>query len=333
MQRAERTYMESQRHAERILSLLPSATEIAFDLGLGRRVQGVSHTCDYPEEATRLPVATRSLRDSHATQAGMTPVRRQAGEGVSDGPVFALDVGLVKRIQPDLVLTQDICEVCAIGSGTVMETISRAVPEPPEFLTISASGLDDILGNIVEIGAAAGAKATAERRAAALRSRMEETASRGAERGQGQRVLCVEWGDPLRAAGLWVPEMVEMCGGSHGFIGPRQSSRPVSWEDVARFAPEVILVMPCGYDLGRCWEETGRLAQNPVWADLPAVANEQVYVFDGRVPSRHGPRLFDVLEAFAEILLPAEGGRRWDGPLYRQWQPAAEPSQPRGATQ
>ncbi len=298
----------------RICSLLPSATEIVFALGLGQDLVGVSHTCDFPAQAQGLPVLTQSLRNP-ANGSSATPVHGVSEEGATSGPVFALDGDLLRKLRPDLVLTQDICDVCAIGSNTVFEVAAKTLGYTPRFLTIRAAKLRDILCNIMDIGQAAGAEEEARGLVDSLQKRIEEVrACAGANR----RVLCVEWAKPLRAAGLWTAECIELAGGVHGLVEPGERSRRVLWEEVATFAPQVILIMPCGYDLARSGMELASLSAEPAWSSLPAVQSGEVYVFDGRAPSRHGPRVVDVLEAFAEIVNPERFAPRWRGSLYQQ---------------
>ena len=301
----------------RICSLLPSATEIVFGMGLGDHVVGVSHTCDFPHEATKLPVLTQSLRKPTSV-TNAVPVHGVSQSGVSPAPYFALDGDLLGQVRPDLILTQDICDVCAIGSDTVFEVATRALRYSPEFLTIQAAGLEDILGNILAIGNAAGIEGRAEQLVAGLSSRIEAVLALAVETQAPKRVLCVEWAKPLRAAGLWTSESVQLAGGVPGLTQPGERSRKVGWDEVVDFSPDVVLFTPCGYDIPRSFQELATIAAEPQWAGLPAVRAGEVYVFDGRVPSRHGPRAVDVLEAFAEILHPQLLTARWHDILYQR---------------
>ena len=301
----------------RICSLLPSATEIVFALGLGDHVVGVSHTCDFPPEAQKLPVLTQSLQDRSVASTAI-PVHGVSESGVSPAPSFALDDDLLRRLRPDLILTQDICDVCAIGSDTVFEVAARVLSYSPEFLTIQATGLEDIFHSFGAVGRAAGVEERAEECVAGLRSRIAAVRAGAADTDPSRRVLCLEWAQPLRAAGLWTSESVQVAGGVHGLTVPGERSRKVEWAEVVDFAPDVVLFMPCGYDMSRSFEELAVIATGPEWATLPAVLAEEVYVFDGRVPSRHGPRAVDVLEAFAEILHPQRFAPRWRSILYQR---------------
>ena len=300
----------------RMCSLLPSATEIIFALGLGDQLVGVSHTCDFPPEASALPILTRSLR-GQTPDVGEVPVHGVSESGVASAPSFALDGALLRELKPDLILTQDICEVCAIDSNTVFEVANRTLGYSPEFLTIRATRIQDILADIAAIGRAAGARKEAEDCVAGLQSRITEVHV-AAKAQPSRRVLGIEWADPLRSVGLWAAESIQLAGGEPGLSIPGERSRVIEWQEVADYSPEVILLMPCSYDLSRSHVELAHLAKHSCWKDLPAVRSGEVYVFDGRVPSRHGPRTIDVLEACAEILHPNQFGPRWHNILYQR---------------
>jgi iron complex transport system substrate-binding protein len=299
----------------RICSLLPSATEIVFDLGLGEALVGVSHTCDYPPVARERPVLTRSLRNRRLV-AGETPIHAASADGVATTPSYALDGDLLRALRPDVILTQDICEVCAIGSQTVFEVVAQVLGYTPEFVTIQVSRLEDILESIVIVGEVAGVAAVAERRVEALRTRVAAVRQLVAATPLVPRVLCLEWARPLIAAGLWTAELVGFAGGFQDLTTPGAKSRRLVWDELADFAPDQLLFMPCGYDLDQARAEWALVAAEAHWSALPAVQAGQVYCFDGRVPSRHGPRTVDVLEAFAEILHPERCPPRWRGSLY-----------------
>jgi iron complex transport system substrate-binding protein len=299
----------------RICSLLPSATEIVFALGLGDHLIGVSHACDFPREARKRPVLTRSLRGRERATHDI-PVHGVSMAGVASTPSYALDGDLLRALEPDLILTQDICDVCAIGSNTVFEVTARVLGYAPEFLTIRAAGLEDILQNILATGSAAGAEEPADRYVEGLRARIETARAAAAGAGQPKRVLGLEWARPLMVAGLWIPELVEIADGAHGLTGPGECSRRVGWDEIVDFAPQAVLFMPCGYDMARARAELTSVEAAPEWATMPASRAGEVYMFDGRVPSRYGPRIVDVLEAFAEILHPRRFAPRWRGTLY-----------------
>jgi iron complex transport system substrate-binding protein len=301
----------------RICSLLPSATEIVYALGLGDQLVGVTHICDYPEAASSLPVLTTSLRVEE--RPGLAPVHKVSVEGIADNAIFSLDSALLRELAPQLILTQDICEVCVIGSATVQAVATAALEHTPEFLTIHAMDVEGTLQSILDVGVAAGVAERAETYVASLRERVDAVKATVAEHApRAPRVLCLEWGRPLWAGGLWMSDMVGIAGGVHGLVRAGEHSYPTSWEEVVAFQPEMVLFMPCGYDMESTRQELALLVDSPEWGKLPAVQSGQIYVFDGRVPSRHGPRLVDVLEAFAEIIHPSLFPAKWQGALYEQ---------------
>ena len=293
--------------AMRIVSLLPSATEIVFALGLGDSLVGVSHVCDYPAAARGLPIVSRSVRSkSHLSSAEIDAIIQQAR--ATGNPVYVIDGDLLRRLRPDLILTQELCEVCAVGAGSVFETAARALDYQPEILSIRPASLDDIYGNIERIGAAAGVAERGENLVAELRERAGYVAER-AQDGNRPKVFCIDWLEPLRNTGQWTPELVELAGGEEGLAEKWGKSREVGWDEVIDYQPDYVMVMPCAFNMDRTILETARLAERPEWKALDAVREGRVYLFDGQIPSRHGPRVIDVMEGLAEAMRP----ERFDG--------------------
>lgn len=288
--------------AMRIVSLLPSATEIVFALGLGDSLVGVSHMCDYPAEARGLPIVSRSVRSkSHLSSAEIDTIIQQAR--AAGNPVYVIDGDLLRRLRPDLILTQELCEVCAVGAGSVFETASKVLDYQPEILSIRPAGLDDIYGNIRRIGDAAGASSQAQDLLGELRERAGHVAERSDD-DRRPKVFCIDWLEPLRNTGQWTPELVELAGGEEGLAEKWGKSREVSWDEVAEYQPDYVMVMPCAFNMDRTILETARLTERPEWKALEAVREGRVYLFDGQIPSRHGPRVIDVLEGLAEAMRP-----------------------------
>ena len=291
----------------RIVSLLPSATEIVFALGLGDELVGVSHACDYPEAVRGRPVVSRSVRSkSHLSGAEIDAIVQQAR--AAGNPMYIIDGDLLRRLRPDLILTQELCEVCAVGAGSVFETAARHLDYAPEILSIRPAGLDDIYDNIGRIGAAAGAPERAAGLVAELRERAGYVAGRAAADGHRPKVFCIDWLEPLRNTGQWTPELVELAGGHEGLAEKWGKSREVGWDEVIAYQPDYVMVMPCAFDMERAIAETARLAERAEWQALDAVRQGRVYVFDGQIPSRHGPRVIDVLEGLAEAIRPERFG-------------------------
>lgn len=288
--------------AMRIVSLLPSATEIALALGLGDSLVGVSHMCDYPARARALPIVSRSVRSkSHLSSAEIDAIIQQAR--AAGNPVYIIDGDLLRRLQPDLILTQELCEVCAVGAGSVFETAAQSLDYQPEILSIRPASLDDIYGNIQRIGDAAGVTAAAQHLVGELQDRASYVAERAVD-GERPKVFCIDWLEPLRNTGQWTPELVELAGGVEGLAEKWGKSREVGWDEVLDYQPDYVMVMPCAFNMDRTILETARLAEREEWNSLDAVREGRVYLFDGQIPSRHGPRVIDVLEGLAEAMRP-----------------------------
>ena len=286
----------------RIVSLLPSATEIVFALGLGDSLAGVSHMCDYPAAARTLPIVSRSIRSkNHLSSQEIDAVIQQAR--ASGNPLYIIDGDLLRELRPDLILTQELCEVCAIGAGSVFETAAHVLDYDPQILSIRPAGLDDIFDNIRRIGEAAGVPTRAAELLANLQRRVDHVAGRAAD-GQSPSVFCIDWLEPLRNTGQWTPELVELAGGQEGLAEKWGKSREVSWSEVHEYQPDYVMVMPCAFNMDRTIAETARLIDRPEWAALTAVQENRVYLFDGQIPSRHGPRVIDVMEGLAEAMRP-----------------------------
>ena len=292
----------------RICSLLPSATEMVFALGLGNDLVGVSYACDYPDEAASRPVVSHSLRNIKHLDSGEIDALVQQARA-NNNPMYWIDEELLARLRPDLIITQELCEVCAIASGSVFETAARALDYQPEILTIRPMGVDDILQNISNVANAAGVPERGRELRESLEARVKRVTDCTPIGGKRPRVVCLDWLDPLRNTGQWLPEISEMAGGEEGLAIPRGHSRELSWDEVREYAPEYLMIMPCAFGPERSWREAqDKLTILPGWEDLPAVRNERAFVFDGRIPSRHGPRVVDVLEGLAEVLHPEQFG-------------------------
>lgn len=319
----------------RVVSLLPSATEIVFALGLGSALVGVTHECDYPEAARGLPVVTHSLLDhSDATSAEIDQaVSTQLPSGVG---LYGLDEALLAELRPDLILTQSLCEVCAVSYGVVQRAVRDITPAfpdlAPQILSLEPSSLDDILLTITAVGQALGAEPQAAALVGSLRARIERVRAHTALPGRPPRVACLEWIDPLFGPGHWLPEMVSLAGGTPGLSTPFADSRRVSWSDVIAFAPEVLVATPCGFDLPRALAEALRvLPYRAGWEALPAVRGGRVYVVDGNAYfSRPGPRIVDSLELLAELIHP-ERCAGWAPPDSWMTLPGSVVSEPAGA--
>jgi iron complex transport system substrate-binding protein len=287
----------------RICTLLPSATEIAFALGLGDEVVGVTHECDYPPEARKRRVVVRSAIDpSRSTSA---EIDRAVSERIGDRQsLYTLDLESFQTVEPDFVITQDLCEVCALDFNEVVRA-AETLPRPPKIISLAPSTLADVFGDIETVGEAAGRKADAAALVAALKRRVERVRETAACSNTRPRVACIEWADPIYPAGHWVPEMVDIAGGVDGLGKKGEPARVRSWEHVRSYAPEVVVLMPCGFGVERAAAEASLLYGLEGWSELPAVKNGTVYAVDGSAYfNRPGPRLVDGIEILAALIHP-----------------------------
>ncbi len=291
----------------RICTLLPSATETAFALGLGDSVVAVSHECDFPAAAREKPVVVRGSIDSdNSTSREIDDLVRQRLS--RDEGLYSLDLELLRRINPDLIITQGLCDVCAVGYDDVMAAAGSLRP-PARVLSLSPGSLGEVLSDIVRMGNASGTPERAEALVDTLRERVERVAG-GVPRDRPKpKVACLEWLDPLYAAGHWVPEMVELAGGMDVLAAKHEPSTRVSMETLVDAGPEVIVLMPCGFDESRTCKEWEPLKDLPEWQEIPAVANGRVFAVDGsKYFNRPGPRLVDGLEILARLIHPEQPG-------------------------
>ncbi len=285
----------------RICSLLPSATEIVYALGLGDQLVAVTHECDYPPAARSLPQVTRTNIPAGLGSGGIDAAVRAALE--TTGSLYELDFERLEQLAPDLILTQRLCDVCAVSADRVERSVAE-LPSRPRVLNLEPHSLADILDCIREVGRACGAEAAAGRVTAEMRRRIAAVAERagGAER---RRVACLEWVDPPYCGGHWMAELVEFAGGRDDLAQPGRPSRRIEWDQVTAFAPEILVLTCCGFPLDRCAQEARILARYPGAADLPAVRDGRVYATDGSAYfSRPGPRIVESLEILAHLVHP-----------------------------
>jgi iron complex transport system substrate-binding protein len=287
----------------RICSLLPGATEIAFALGLGDEIVGVTHECDYPADAKQKPVVVRTRID--AQRLTSREIDRTVGEILQGGKsLYIIDKQAFTDAAPDLILTQGLCDVCALDYNEVVKA-AQWLTHPPAILSLNPHGLADLLDDIVRVGEATQRRLEAATLVRNLRQRIDR-ASRPAP-DERPRVVCLEWFDPLYVAGHWVPEVIELAGG-HDVLGQKgEPSIKADWQQVVNAAPEIILLMPCGFDLRRTIKESTPLQQLPGWQELPAVKAGKVFALNGNAYfSRPGPRLVNGLEILAQLIRPEE---------------------------
>lgn len=286
----------------RIVSLLPSATEILFALELGDQVVGVSHACDHPPEARQRPVVVRSPLDPALPSRELDRLVREAA--ARGRPLHVVDLELLRALEPDLIVTQEICDVCAVGHQEALD-LAAELGRRVEVVALSASSLGGVLEDIRTLARAAGVPEPGERLARAFERRLARLAEAAASAPDRPRVACVEWLDPPFAAGHWVPEMVELAGGVDVLGAPGVASRRVDWEEVVRADPEVLVLMPCGFSIAGIRARLHEAAADPHFRRLRAVHEGRVYAVDADAHfSRPGPRLVEGLEVLAGILHP-----------------------------
>jgi iron complex transport system substrate-binding protein len=287
----------------KIVSLLPSATEICFALGLGDEVVGVTHECDHPAAARRKPVVSVGVFDAARMESASidAEVRSRLARGES---LYAIDRALLAELKPDLILTQNLCDVCAVFPAMVREAIRDLQPQP-EVMSLDPVCLDDIIRNMLEVGGKTGREAAAKKYADGLRRRVGRVALRASQALSRPTVFFMEWMEPVFNGGHWIPELIAIAGGEPVLAGAMEKSKSVSWDDLASAAPEVLVVGPCGYDVARTLREIGAVTRRPEWGGLPAVKSGRVWAVDGSAwYARPGPRMVEGLEALAHMVQP-----------------------------
>jgi iron complex transport system substrate-binding protein len=285
-----------------ICSLLPSATEILYALGLGDSVVGVTHECDFPPEAAKKPALIRPRVDPHAQPA---EIDRQVNELVARGEgIYAVDAELLASLAPDLIVTQDLCHVCTASPDDLAAALAR-LPKQPKVLTLTPHTLADVRDDICRVGASTVTSRDAEALAVQLAARVATTDAIARSAATRPRVLCLEWLDPFYIGGHWVPEMVEKAGGEDVLGRAGKPSFRATAEEIAQTRVEIIVVMPCGYNTARTVAEFNSMRLPKIWSELPAVRERRIFAVDANSYfSRPGPRLATGVEIFAHIFHP-----------------------------
>jgi iron complex transport system substrate-binding protein len=286
----------------RIVSLLPSATEIVCALGLLDRLVGVSHECDVPAPIAGLPKVTRALIPADAPSGEIDRLVRERLR--TERALYTLDRPMLERLRPDLIVTQALCGVCAVAADEV-RSAACALPGSPRVIELEPETLEDVLGTIRQVAEAAGVADRADEVVHGLESRIGAVAARSAALEHRPRVALLEWLEPPFSCGHWNPELVRLAGGIEGLGREGEPSRTLRWEDVVAWQPEVAMVACCGFGVERTLRDLAALRAVPGWDRLPAVRAGRVYVVDGsHYFSRPGPRLVESLEILAHALFP-----------------------------
>jgi len=287
----------------RIVSLIASATEIVCALGFEPQLVGRSHECDYPPSVKRLPQLTAPKFNVEGTSDAIDrQIKALAEDALS---VYRVDAEALERLQPTHIITQTQCEVCAVSLKDVEAAICEIVSTRPQIVSLEPNALDDVWKDIHRVAMALDAETRGNNLIASLRQRMESIRERSGSIAHRPSVACIEWIEPLMAAGNWMPEMVEMAGGLNLFGQSGKHSPWMTWDELVAKNPEVLFVSPCGFDIRRTTEEMGWMVKRAEWPQLRAVQSGRVFIADGnQYFHRPGPRLAESLEILAEMLHP-----------------------------
>lgn len=288
----------------RIISLLPSSTEIVCSLGLRDRLVGVSHECDFPPDVVGLPVLTAPKLNPHGTSAAIDArVREIVREGLS---VYRIDTNVLQTLQPDLIVTQDQCEVCAVSLPEVEEAVRCFLAPEVKVIFLRPQSLGDIWDDLRRVAQATGQEAVAEEVLKGLKRRVGQVEQRTRHLPR-PRVACLEWLDPLMAAGNWIPEMIAIAGGEYTLAVGGAHSPTITWDTLIDYQPEVLVLIPCGFKIAQTQTDLPALIAHRQWQALPAVQTNRVFIADGNAYfNRPGPRIVESVEILAEILHPQE---------------------------
>jgi len=285
-----------------VVSLLPSATEMVYTVGA--EPVGVSHECDHPPDARRKPSVTSTRVDTEGTSAEINEGVAEESDG--DG-IYSVDTGTLDELDPDVVLTQEVCDVCAVGNRTVSEAVED-IDASPRVVSLHSHTVDGVLDDIRTVGEAVGREEEAQEAVANLRERLDRLRER-AEPLPDERTVVLDWLEPPMVAGHWVPELVETAGGDYPLASPGDVSTVRDWYEILDTAPETLVAAPCGFDLAQTVENFDEIAERDGWREIPAVERGRGYAADGNAYfNRPGPRLVDTAEVLACCLYPDEFG-------------------------
>ena len=285
----------------KIVSFLPSATEILYELGVEDQIQAVTHECNYPVQAKSKPQVIHASFDpqkmsSHEIDTKVIQLF-QTGQDI-----YILDEKVLKNADPDVIISQGICEVCSPYTREIDKAVAL-LGRRPDIITLDPKNLDDILQNVIEIGI----KVQREKKAKELVSKLQKRINfiQQTPISSKPKVLCIEWLDPLYTAGHWIPQMVDIAGGTNGISTTGEKSRKMTLDEIEKFDPDIIVLMPCGFDLSRTISEYETLLEDMNWRSLKPVRNGQVYAVNANEYfSKPGPRTITGLEILAKIIHP-----------------------------
>jgi iron complex transport system substrate-binding protein len=287
----------------RIVSFLPSATETLFELGLGSDIVGVTHECKYPPAARKKPQVIHPSFDP-ARMTGKEIDGKIVELVRSGGDIYIVDEKALKEADPELIVAQGLCEVCSPFTKEIGRAVS-VLGGKPDVLVLDPHDLDDVLVSIMDVAEKVGRVKEGRRLVSALQKRIDAVRAIKAKKSNKPKVVCIEWVDPPFTAGHWVPQMVEYAGGINGLSSAGEQSRRMDFEEIAKFDPDIIVMMPCGFGVKRTLEEMKALKGNVKWESLRAVKQKSVYAVEsGAYFSKPSPRTVVGLEILAKIINP-----------------------------
>jgi iron complex transport system substrate-binding protein len=311
----------------RVVSLIASATEIVCALGCEGQLVGRSHECDYPESVKRLPVCTEPKFNTEGDSGTIDRrVKAVLQESLS---VYRVDEERLRELEPDVIITQAHCDVCAVSLRDVERAVCAWLGACPKLVALAPNALADVWAGMEEVAEALGVPERGTELVRGLRGRMAGIASKAQALADRPTVACIEWIEPLMAAGNWMPELVEMAGGVDLFGTAGRHAPWLTWEELCAGDPDVIVILPCGFDIARTRRDLALLTGRPGWAGLRAVRASRVFVADGnQYFNRPGPRLVESLEVLAELFHPGAFAFRHEGTDWQRVE--GEPAGARG---
>ncbi|GJL68901.1 MAG: cobalamin-binding protein [Nitrospirales bacterium] len=306
--------------SSRIVSLIPSGTEMVCALGCRAQLVGRSHECDFPSDINQLPVCTQATVNSEeSSQAIHAQVSKRLQTAIS---MYEVLVDQMQNLRPDIIVTQTQCEVCAVSAIEVQRALHDLVGSSPTLISLGAQDLSGVWDDLTRVADGLGQQAAGQAFLKQAHQRMDDIADHSQQHLTPPTVACIEWMEPLMAAGNWVPELVHLTGG-FSIFGQRGKHAPwITWEALAASDPDFLVLMPCGFSMARIQEEMPVMTSHPFWPKLRAVKNQKVYLTDGnQFFNRPGPRLVESLEILAEIFHPTHFQFGHEGQGWRQWVP------------
>jgi len=303
----------------RIVSLLPSLTEIAVALGFEKNLVGRSHECDFPESVKNLPVCSEP-KYQISEEAKSADINHSVTQLIQNGlSVYRVCEEKLHSLKPDVILTQDHCEVCAVSFSEVNEAVKKYIGKETSVISVSPSDLTGVEESFRTVSESLGVPEKGEQLVADMKQRLKKIQEKVVGYSKST-VVSIEWMDPLMTAGNWMPELIDIAGGRNLLSEPGEHSPWIEWQHIREADPDVLLIVPCGYMIDQTMKEMDLLTNKPGWNKLTAVQKNSVYILDGHhYFNRPGPRLVDSADILAKIIHPAECGSGYEGTGWIQW--------------